>query len=36
MDTIRLSFDGSSRAREFPSIPLTILREVMERSAAPG
>jgi NADH dehydrogenase len=34
MDSIDLSFDGSSRAREFPSIPVTTLREVMERRPA--
>lgn len=32
MDTIDLTFDATPRAREFPSIPLTTLREVMSRT----
>lgn len=32
MDTMDLSFDASSRGREFPSIPLTTLNEVIARS----
>lgn len=36
MDTIDLSFDASPRAREFPSIPLTTLDEVMARRPISG
>ena len=36
MDTLDFAFDASSRAREFPSIPLTTLTEVIERQSARG